>query len=339
MKKAIYVGVFPPPYGGVTVKNVLVANEIERFTNTIRINLYDSKRIISNAIRIIKAIIDKNVMVIGLDSKRLKAFICVLSFFPQSLSRASIFLMGGLAADIIINDPLLRKNTRKSNAILVETNTMRHRLEEYGFMNVKTYPNCKSIRGSIEPDMSDNGALKLVYFSQVSEEKGILFVEEAIAILNRRGVLFILDIYGNVAETIKESFYRFVDKYPQVNYKGIFNSAQDNVYEKLHEYDVMLFPSQWKAEGVPGVLVESKMAGITVIASDIAYNEEIINEANDEGLIIHGDMVEGLVEKISELSENRDLLKRLKTGSYRSRYRYSSETYRDMLKETLCVDG
>ena len=206
-------------------------------------------------------------------------------------------------------------------------------------MNVKTYPNCKSISGSIEPDISDNGALKLVYFSQVSEEKGILFVEEAIAILNRRGTLFVLDIYGNVAETIKESFYKFVDKYPQVNYKGIFNSTQDNVYEKLHEYDVMLFPSQWKAEGVPGVLVESKMAGITVIASDIAYNEEIINEANDEGLIIHGDMVEGLVEKISELSENRDLLKRLKTGSYRSRYRYSSETYRDMLKETLCVDG
>ena len=86
-------------------------------------------------------------------------------------------------------------------------------------------------------------------------------------------------------------------------------------------------------------MVESKMAGITVIASDIAYNEEIINEANDEGLIIHGDMVEGLVEKISELSENRDLLKRLKTGSYSSRYRYSSETYRDMLKRyVLTVD-
>ena len=91
MKKAIYVGVFPPPYGGVTVKNVLVANEIERFTNTIRINLYDSKKIVSNAIRIIKAIIDKNVMVIGLDSKRLKAFICVLSFFHSHLVEPAFF--------------------------------------------------------------------------------------------------------------------------------------------------------------------------------------------------------------------------------------------------------
>lgn len=43
-------------------------------------------------------------------------------------------------------------------------------------------------------------------------------------------------------------------------------------------YDLHLFPSRWRNEGVSGVLVEIKMAAVPSIVSDICYNAELIRD-------------------------------------------------------------
>ena len=333
MKKVLYIGVFPPPYGGVTVKNTIITNEINEFANVIRINLYEVKQLPINLIRIFKTIKCKGTILVGLDSKRLKVITMILSVFPGAIRRTSFFLMGGLAAETIINDFRMSAFLKEAKAVLVETNGMKNTLNKQGFNNVKVYPNCKSYKDSIEPENVDNRPLQMVFFSQVSKEKGILYVERAVEKLYSLRVPFKLDIYGHIVKEIEAEFLSFVDEYENVNYKGVFDSTQSSVYGKLHEYDVLLFPSQWKAEGVPGVLVEAKMAGITVVASDIAYNEEIIDVENNEGIIIRHDLEDGLVNAIRMLAEDRERLAALKIGSYNSRLRYSTESHKNLLEE------
>lgn len=45
----------------------------------------------------------------------------------------------------------------------------------------------------------------------------------------------------------------------------------------------LLLPSKWSGEGVPGALVESKMAGIAAIVSDWNFNAEIVKN-DSEGI-------------------------------------------------------
>ena len=65
--------------------------------------------------------------------------------------------------------------------------------------------------------------------------------------------------------------------------------------------------------------LKEKMKQCTVIASDIAYNEEIIDVENNEGIIIRHDLEDGLVNAIRMLAEDRERLTALKIGSYNSR--------------------
>ena len=94
-----------------------------------------------------------------------------------------------------------------------------------------------------------------------------------------------IDIYGHIVDDFKEKFEKFIDENNNVTYQGVFDATKNNVYEKLHEYDILLFPSRWKGEGVPGILIESKMAGIVPIVSDHLYNSEIVLN-NIEGIVL-----------------------------------------------------
>lgn len=130
-----------------------------------------------------------------------------------------------------------------------------------------------------------------------------------------------------------EKFEEFVNKSPNVKYCGVFDSTKSSVYKKLNEYDILLFPTHWKGEGVPGILVEAKMAGLAVIASPMNFNAEIIREDNKEGFLLEKDYAVEMAEIIKKCAENRELLKSIKEESYKSRKRYSINEYEKMLEK------
>ena len=104
--------------------------------------------------------------------------------------------------------------------------------------------------------------------------------------------------------------------------------------QELRQYDVLLFPTRWKDEGVPGVLVEGKIAGIAEIVSDTCYNAELISDGTD-GVILKENNVSCLAEEINKMDSDREYLQRLKEGSRISAERFYIDNYIEEIIDAL----
>lgn len=125
-----------------------------------------------------------------------------------------------------------------------------------------------------------------------------------------------------------------VSQLTNITYRGVYKVEGDNVYTLLNQYDLLLLPTRWKAEGVPGVLVEGKIAGLPAIVSDRFYNAEIV-EHSVSGMVLEQLDVEALTQAIQSIDEDRDLLTRLKQGALQSAEAYMVDSYVDELLSQL----
>lgn len=332
--KIVYIGEFPEPYGGITIKNKLLYNEMSKLNNMKKVDLMECKHKLYLAplklINIIIAFIKKDKIIYGLESHRAKRIIKIQSFFKKSLKNTTVVMMGGIFQNEIVKDKKLIKLYSKLNSIWVETDGMKSILNSAGLKNVKVFPNPKRIEKKIEPVISkENSEIKLVYFSQISKEKGAIDVFKCAKMLNRSNIKYSLDFYGVIVDAFKEEFYELINKTANVEYRGVFDSTKSDVYKKLNTYDILLFPTHWKTEGVPGILVEAKIAGLAVIASKECFNREIVQEENHEGFILEENYDKEMYDIISGLYDNRELLNLVKKFSHKSKSRYDIEKYKE----------
>ena len=133
-------------------------------------------------------------------------------------------------------------------------------------------------------------------------------------------------IYGEIDSVYRDTFTIELRHLPNAIYHGVFKGRDTEVYEELSKYDVMLFPTRWKNEGVPGVLVESKIAGVPAVVSDICYNAEIV-EDGISGIVLKENISKNLADTITFLDKNRVELYKLKVGAKRSAEMYYIENY------------
>lgn len=125
-----------------------------------------------------------------------------------------------------------------------------------------------------------------------------------------------------------------VSQLTNITYRGVYKVEGDNVYTLLNQYDLLLLPTRWKAEGVPGVLVEGKIAGLPAVVSDWNYNAEIV-EQGVSGMVLEQLDAEALTRAIQSIDEDRELLTRLKQGAVQSAEAYMVDPYVDELLSQL----
>lgn len=170
--------------------------------------------------------------------------------------------------------------------------------------------------------MSEARRLRCVFFSLVSPEKGADVVLGAARRLP--GVDF--DFYGRLDKTFEHQFLAGVDSLDNVKYRGVFDSVEDDPVKELNGYDLHLFPSRWPNEGVPGVLVETKMAAVPSIVSDICYNSEIVRDGS-EGIVLDNCTDAALAQAIESLDSDRVLLDSMKQAALESAERFYIDRY------------
>lgn len=176
--------------------------------------------------------------------------------------------------------------------------------------------------------------LECVFFSLVSPDKGIDLVLDSAQALPDVG----FSVYGRIEKGYEPTFMRRAQALCNVEYHGVFDSVAGDVVAKLHEYDLHLFPSRWPNEGVPGVLVETKMAAVPSIVSDICYNAELVCDGK-EGIVLEECTSEALTEAIRRLDSDRVLLDSMKEGSLASAERFYIDRYIDWLSAELLEAG
>ena len=169
-----------------------------------------------------------------------------------------------------------------------------------------------------------------MYFSLISEEKGAQLAIEAAKKLPDCSFSF----YGPIDASYEEKFMRQVENLRNVEYRGLFDSVTGDVVSELNQYDIHLFPTMCPNEGVPGVIVETKLAAVPTIASNRGYNSELINDGVD-GVLIGGDMVDELIGAISSLASSPKQLNSMKGAALISADRFYIDRYVDMIVSEL----
>jgi len=115
---------------------------------------------------------------------------------------------------------------------------------------------------------------RLVFISQIREEKGIDLV---LKFESEFKDSFTIHIYG----PIYDSKYQYLESLPC--YQG--SLEPDAVIAKLSEYDILLFPTHYPGEGLPGVIIEANSVGLPVVTTNWLAIPEIVTDA-ENGLLI-----------------------------------------------------
>lgn len=331
-----YFGAFPPGYGGVTIKNQNLFSALEKAVTIQKVDFNKIKR--KNLKELVRFLVHlcnpSHTFVIGVSGKKTrKRLTQILYYFNRkAMNRSIIMVMGGTAAHDISVDPEYRKCAMGYKRIYVETKGMYDELVSSGFTNAAIYPNGRFRPATVYSATQSEGRLKCVFFSLVKPEKGVDIILEAAQRLPEVEFTF----FGKIDPDYKTLFLNTVASLNNVKYGGVFAGTIEEVYEKLHGYDVLLLPTRWIAEGVPGIIVESKIAGITAIVSDHNYNSEIVDSGVD-GIVLKDNTTERLVEAILDLDSHRDKLFRLKQEGIKSSEKYYIENYIGSIVE--CISG
>lgn len=350
--KITYLGSFPPPYGGVTVKNALLYEALSERIQVEKINLVDVKGYnFFEFLRFLRAVFCRDgAVVLGVSAnwaRRITSFMFALN--RAKMRKSLLFVMGGKVPD----DPSYVAKMGCYKRMYVETEGMRRAFEAMGAKNVSVYPNCRkppsglygvaktprsvdvscgfsdATACSFEGGKTDD-PVKCVYFSLISEIKGAEIVLEAARCLP--GVEF--HFYGRIERGYEEDFLSILRGLNNVEYHGVFDSANGNVLDELNAYDLHLFPTKYPNEGVPGVLVETKIAAVPSIVSNCCHNAEIVKDGVD-GVVLRECTTKGLIEAISYLDQNRGKLSAMKKAALASSERFYIDRYIDQIAMDL----
>jgi glycosyltransferase involved in cell wall biosynthesis len=242
-------------------------------------------------------------------------------FKRKAMERSVLLVMSGIVEDIIQAGPAYMAMFNTYRRVYVELPGMVQKLTKEGTTNASVYPNGRPRPQKLEPIRTFDGSLRCVFFSQIEPDKGVDRILEVADLLP--GVQF--DFYGRIVPAYESAFNAALSNKNNIRYHGVFTGNSENVYRELNQYDVLLLPTRCKTEGLPGILIEAKIAGIPAIVSAINHNCEIVNDGV-EGIVLSVDTTECLAAAIQMLDTNRVLLAEMKTSSRASAEQYYIDT-------------
>lgn len=268
-------------------------------------------------------------------SNGVRIFSRILNLYKK-IRKSKIYydVIGGWLPNLLVDKPELCETLKNFNCILVETETMKTKLNKLGFENVYVLPNYKKLKCIDINDLKSCyfEPFKLCTFSRVMQEKGIEDAITAVEIINERfdRVVFELDIYGPVDEGYLESFEKMKREFPPyVKYMGIADPYES--VKVLSTYFALLFPTRFYTEGIPGTIIDAYAAGIPVISAMWESSQDVISDCRT-GLLFEFGKINALVEKLCEVANNPELLIEMKQNCLNEYTKYTEEYFLEQLQ-------
>ena len=290
MKKIAIIGHFgfgKNLLNGQTIKTKILAETLYEKMGEDAISCVDTHGGIKRLLKIvlsIPALLKKNIDIIMLPAHNGLLVITPLLSFFNKFTRKNLHyvVIGGWLPEYLDKHGVVAKLLRKNfKGIYVETSVMERDLRKRGFGNIYIFPNYKSIVPVSEAELStiDNYPVKACTFSRITEKKGIADAIKAVTEINKEveKTIITLDIYGSVDEAFKIEFESLIANAPDyIKYKC--EVSFDKTVYTLKDYDLQLFPTKFRTEGIPGSVVESFFAGVPVVASKWNSFEDVIDD-------------------------------------------------------------
>lgn len=220
-------------------------------------------------------------------------------------------VIGGWLADMMKKKPLLRLFLKHIYCIYTETNSMRKDLQQLGFHNVQVMPNFKEIPiRSLESIKAQKFVepYPLCTFSRVTPQKGI---EQAVEVVNAINAhygrcVFTLDIYGQIDKGEETWFENFQRTFP-IYVKYVGQVPPEKSLNVLSRYFLLLFPTLFYTEGMPGTILDAYSSGLPIISSIWKNYYDIVDEGETGIGYSFGDLNQ-MKDALLHIAENPELL-------------------------------
>jgi glycosyltransferase involved in cell wall biosynthesis len=173
-----------------------------------------------------------------------------------------------------------------NSSIYVESSTLSHSLNKLG-LNSFVFPNFRN-ESILHPKFlcfRDKKKYKFCFVSRIIESKGVFVIIDLIKELEYHNIIATVDFFGPIDQSIKDKFNRNLTD--TIRYMGNLDDSR-KVIDTISNYDFTLLPTYYDGECIPGVLVESMMAGTPVIVTDFKFINEIVSN-NFNGYIYKSD--------------------------------------------------
>ena len=180
----------------------------------------------------------------------------------------------------------------------------------------------------------DYSELKIIFISNLIQEKGINLLLESIKILHKKGIRINIKIAGNLV--INNDLSSYFGKYG-IEYVGVVDGIEKK--NLLLWGNVFCLPTFYKMEGQPISIIEAMATGNLIITTKHAGIEDICTDRNTI-FCKKNDLID-LTRTIELLSSNISTIK--STGLYNYHYAkdlFSEENFIDNANKILlqCID-
>jgi glycosyltransferase involved in cell wall biosynthesis len=219
---------------------------------------------------------------------------------PRILSKISYLVIGGYFPVAIENGTFKVQFYQNLKCIIVEGNILKTKLEfKLSKVPLCVIPNFKKFPVVVNLEVVKYEFFRFIFLGRISEPKGVGAIIEASKLIKKHlpNLTFTVDFFGPLEENFKFDHI--------CRYQGYLDFTLDNVksYHKLNSYNCFLFPTTWKGEGFPGVIIDAYIAGLPVIATDWNMNSEIIKDGIN-GFIIPPNDIQALADKMVWVMNN-----------------------------------
>lgn len=187
-------------------------------------------------------------------------------------------VIGGWLPEMLKDKPKMVNRLLSFDHIFVETKVMNNILLNFNLKNVVLLKNFKRIKAVSSSTINlTTCPVRLCYFSRVMKEKGIEDAVTVVKKINSKDIRCVLDIYGPVVDSYSDDFQKLKEKFTkEICYKGTI--APEKSVMVIKNYDIQLFPTLYKTEGIPGSILDSFFAGVPVLAAKWNSFSDVITE-------------------------------------------------------------
>lgn len=131
-----------------------------------------------------------------------------------------------------------------------------------------TLSNCLDSEVKISRKNNLEDKAKLLYFSNLTYEKGIFTLIDAVKRVKLSEYDFVLNVYGDFKNSrIRSKFELEIKSVPEINYLGSLHG--EIKFNVMSEHDIFILPSY--NEGQPVSIIESMSVGTPIIATNVGY--------------------------------------------------------------------